>query len=348
MLFSWDSQAAHKLVCIEKYPETHDTFSFRFADHGETQVFDFKPGQFINLGVEIDGRVEYRSYSLSSLPFDDYIQVTIKRVKNGRVSNFLIDHLLVGDEVEVYAPMGNFNYADNCLRVTERGKQHVLLISAGCGAAPVFAMAKALLLHDENIDVTYLHIARTAQDIIYAKELLALEQCYHNLHLKFLLKDATGTSHAQGRLNQQWLTALAPHLNESNVYLCGPSQFMSDVKCYLEAEDFDMNYFFYESFTPQITSNESDSPALYDVTVLPQGRAYSAGKGELLADVLQREGLPIIIACRSGICGSCRCKVTSGNLVRHPDHVLSNQEKEDGFVLACCAEIDSAVSVDIA
>lgn len=346
MFFEWQDNQAATLVCIDKYFETNDAITIRLAVPCESFLFQFKAGQFINIGVEIAGKMEFRAYSISSTAGEDYLQLTIKRVKDGKVSNFIIDSLVIGETVQVLPPTGEFNCIDHPPR-QHNGKQKALLISAGCGISPVMAMAKHLLSLEQTVDITFLHIARSPQETIYFDLLETLHAVYKNFSLKLLLKNQGGTYYPQGRLDKQWLQELVPDLLQRTVYLCGSNQFMQDVQGYLVALGFNMENFFQESFTPDITAAKDVTDESVQVTVQSFNQIIEATKGEVLADVLEREELPLIVACRSGICGSCKCKVNDGGVQSGSHQTLTEDEVAQGYVLACSSTIESNLTIEL-
>ncbi|MGI9894155.1 FAD-binding oxidoreductase [Vibrio natriegens] len=348
MFFEWQGNQPVTLRCIDKYFETHDTVSIKLAELTESLLFQFKPGQFINLGVEIDGKLEFRAYSISSVNEDDHLQLTIKRVAGGKVSNYIVDSLLLGDTVQALPPAGEFNCIDHP-PVLHDGKTKALLISAGCGVTPVFSMAKHWLNNQDesNVDIEFLHIARSPEETIYYDQLETYGAVYPNFHLKLLLKNSEGTLHPQGRLNADWLKELVPDFKQRTVYLCGPSQFMQDVHGYLSELGFDMANFYQESFTPAATEPSVVSDETASVFVPDFAQTINAQKGQVLADVLEGAGLPLIVACRSGICGSCKCKVRKGSVSSSSLETLTQEEIEQGYVLACSSTIEADLEVQI-
>ncbi len=340
--FIWPTTPV-QLYCSKKWFETTDTISLQLvSEHQES--FDFKPGQFISVGIEIEGKMEYRAYSISSIPSQDFLQLTIKRVEGGKVSNYLIDQLNEGDEVAVLAATGPFNSVD-C-----QPRKKVVLLSAGCGITPVMSMAKSWITQDIEIDITFIHVAKNKEQTIFFEELELLNNIHANFHLKLLLKDNTGTNHSQGRLDQEWLNTLCPDLADRTVYLCGPNLFMQDMKSNVENLGLDMTHFFQESFTPfeaQITeTTESSGVVQFEVPAF--GIAKKVDKGANLADLLEENGVPIIIACRSGMCGSCKCKVVKGVVNRTSTETLSQEDIEAGYTLACSTQIQSDVEMSLA
>ncbi|MGR5238044.1 2Fe-2S iron-sulfur cluster-binding protein [Vibrio alfacsensis] len=346
MFFEWQGSQPVTLRCVDKYHETLDTVSLKLADLSESLLFEFKAGQFINLGVEVNGKIECRAYSLSSLSGDDYLQLTIKRVDAGKVSNYIIDKLLVGDTVQALPPTGEFNCIDHP-PVTLQGKKKALLISAGCGITPVFAMAKQWLSNDEKVDIEFLHIARSQQETIYFDLLETYHAAYPDFHLKLLLKNRGDTLYPEGRLDAQWLLELVSDFKQRTVYLCGPRQFMQDVQGYLNELGFDMANFYQESFTPAASEETTVSNEGATVSVPNFAQSIDAKKGQVLAEVLEGAGLPLIVACRSGICGSCKCKVRQGSVSSASQETLTAEEIEQGYVLACSSTIESDLEVQI-
>jgi len=108
---------------------------------------------------------------------------SVRWLVRGKVSNFIIDSLLIGDTVQALAPAGEFNCVDHPPREFD-GQRKALLISAGCGVTPVFAMAKHWLSNEMNVDIEFLHIARSAQETIYFDHLSTCQSAYAHFHLK--------------------------------------------------------------------------------------------------------------------------------------------------------------------
>lgn len=339
--FIWPATPV-QLRCNKKWFETADTISLQLTSHNQ-ESFDFKPGQFISVGIEIEGKVEYRAYSISSMPNQDFLQLTIKRVKGGKISNYLIDQLNEGDEIAVLAPTGPFNSID-C-----KPRKKVALLSAGCGITPVMSMAKTWIAQDIEVDITFIHMAKNKEQTIFFEELKLLHETHANFHLKLLLKDNAETTHPQGRLDQEWLNTLCPDLAERTVYLCGPNQFMKDMETNVENLGLDMAHFFQESFTPieAEVSNTEDTSGVVQFEVPAFGVSKEIDKGATLADVLEESGVPIIIACRSGMCGSCKCKVEKGEVSRTSTETLTEEEIAQGYTLACSSQVQSDVEVSL-
>ncbi|MFC1233395.1 2Fe-2S iron-sulfur cluster-binding protein [Vibrio sp. F74] len=346
-MLAWQHTDSVDLICKDKWSETPDTVSFSLGSIDDDITFDFKPGQFVTLGFSLVESVEYRAYSISSLPKKNELQFTVKRVKAGKVSNYINDTLVVGDKVTVLKPAGSFNSVD-CLPQSK-----VVMLSAGCGITPVTSMVKQWLSENADLDIDFIHQAKNKENTIYFAELEALANAHQNFHLKLLLKDNEGTDYHQGRFDQEWLERLCPDLHQRSAYLCGPVGFMQDTKSYLEALSFDMTNFFEESFSPEQKmcdidqKNGVEQSEVVSVSVPSFGVEVDAEYGTMLIDSLEKAGVPVIAACRSGMCGSCKCKVKVGEVERTSVETLTTEEIEKGFVLACSCIIKSDVEVSL-
>ncbi|GMQ48236.1 hybrid-cluster NAD(P)-dependent oxidoreductase [Vibrio sp. 10N] len=337
---AWSHSETIQLTCTKKWFETPDSVSFELSSDSQHDSFQFKAGQFSSLGFDIEGETTYRAYSISSTPGEKRLMFTVKRVPDGLVSNHIVDNLSVGNTVQVQNPVGQFNNVD-CAP-----KQKVLMISAGCGVTPVMSMVDQWLGEGANIDIEFLHLAKSKLDAIYFNRLVELNQSVDNFHLNMLLEDNTGTDFPQGLISLEWLNALVADFKERTIYLCGPTGFMEAVKSALESAQFDMSQFHQESFTPAKVETEVGE-SLVKVAVPEFGVEVEAEEGSLLIDALEKGGVPVIAACRSGICGSCKCKVKVGQVESSSFETLSDEDKANGFVLACSSTIKSDVDVSL-
>lgn len=334
MLDKWQNHQPETFVCINKWQQTPDTVTIELQPQIGAKSIAFKPGQFVSLGIRIDGKLLFRAYSISSTPQQLTLELTIKRVDGGKVSTHLVNTLVIGDRVQLLKPTGEFNCIDHPPK-----HQSVLLISAGCGITPVYSMAKYWLKHNPKLDICFVHIAKSPSQTLFFDQLTQLDRDHNNFNLQLLLKDKANTEFHQGRLDKTWLEKLTPNLHQRTVYLCGPEGFMEDVSQYLQHLDFNMAQFFQESFTPitPLITDQIDTPLTLNVPAF--GQTLTANHGDNLATTLEHAGLPLLVACRSGVCGSCRCKVTPKSVNSTSHITLTAEDIEQGYVLACSSTL---------
>lgn len=371
--------SVNQLVCVERWNETSDVVSFRFQA-GEPMKFDYKPGQFMTFVLEINGEQVCRSYTLSSSPSRPYsLMVTIKRVAGGLVSNYLIDNLLLGQSVRVLPPAGQFNLFDiarlshkqpetekldaNLLAITA---QKYLFLSAGCGITPMYSMLRYLTDTQIDADIAFVHSARSENDIIFKSSLATMANRFNAFKLRYVLETVTETLGCSpkiafdfGRLSAQMLQTLVPDFAERTIYLCGPEPYMQAVKTLLVELNFDMSRLYHESFATaekvarshlmQANSSDgtSENPPEVAFALSIGDRSTTLNQGQSLLEGIEAEGLPIIAACRSGVCGACKCQVLEGETVSTSVMTLTAAEIEAGFVLACSTTLASDVTLKL-
>lgn len=350
--FQWPENGPVTLVCKRKWMETSNSVSFTLAPEAnqpQDTVFNFIPGQFITLGIDIDGKMEYRAYSLSSMPNQSELQLTIKRVVGGKVSNYIVDSLQEGQTVSVLKPAGEFH-------IEQPHGENIVLLSAGCGITPVMSMAKTLLADPSNkSNIHFIHAATEVDQVIYHQELLSMAKQHARFEVSIMLEDATGSDYLEGRLTQAALKQFCPDIAVRSAFLCGPIGFMNAMQENLSELGMDMAHFYQESFTPAeseqpdvATNNIADkAQAISHATVfVPTFGAQAEAKvGSALIDALEAAKVPVIAACRSGICGSCKCRVVKGEFTRTSTATLTDDEIDNGFVLACSCQVESDVEV---
>ena len=356
------SPATTSLVLVKREHETHDSMSFTFAAADQT-LFDFKPGQFVTLAVKIEDKTHYRAYSISSEPQQKQLRLTIKRVPDGLVSNWLADNLSIGDHLSALNIAGQFNSSD-C-----QHKSKILLISAGCGITPVMSIAKTLLAQDSEANIEFLHCARDKDNVIFHAEMQTLVAQHNNFKVQLLLENSDGFTdfsinnssdnktnpsalpHQTGMVSSDVIQQLYPDLKERTIFLCGPVGFMKAVENIAQESDFDMANFFQESFTPAADNKQQDkitsgaSTASVMLYVPDFAVEKKVAQGSSLLELLENNGVPIIGACRAGVCGSCKCKVTKGKVKSTSTETLTAAEIEQGFVLACSSTVEEDIAV---
>lgn len=327
------------LRCIGRRADTHDVTSWQFvATEGTLPAV--LAGQCVTLHTEIDGKPQCRAYTLSSSPQDPFWQVTIKDV--GLVSHHLHQTLQLGDEIRVDGPFGDFNLAVlHCERP--------LLLSAGSGITPMWAMLRDELAKRPNADIRFIHSARSPEDVIFASDLAALAEAHAGVRHALVLEQAPAAYPWVGRLTPAMLRELAPDLLARHVYLCGPAPYMAAVCTMLAELGLPAAQLHQESFgLPAGTSSTAPVAAGSDhfwLTLKKSGKKVKILPGQTLLAALEGAGETMVAACRAGVCGACRC-TTEGEIERQSVMTLSAQDLERGVALACSCTIRGDVSVD--
>jgi len=230
--------------CVQVIDETVDVKTFRFTALAEGRL-EYLPGQFVTLELPIGDDIVRRSYTIASSPArPNVLEVTVKRVPGGRVSNWLHDNLNVGAQLTISGPLGAFG----CQSTPTSDK--LLFIAGGSGITPVMSMSR--YLHDvaDPRDVVFLYSARTERDLIFRDELAFLAARHPRFRPIFTLTNAGSPAWPglRGRISARLLEDAVPDFRERTVFLCGPTPFMDTVKGALLEAEFPMANFHAESF----------------------------------------------------------------------------------------------------
>lgn len=348
----WDN-TKEPLVLKNKVEETHDSMSFYFQTPSHA-YFKFKPGQFVTIKAHIKGKTFARSYSISSLPESNILQLTVKRVHGGTVSNWLLDDLKIGEELWTYGIAGDFNAIDHA------SKPKTLMLSSGCGIAPIISMTDFLINSStgtHQYDIMFIYRAVDAHSVIFLDRIAELQEQHPHFKACILLKSTdekelipTSLQVIKGTLTLENLKHICLDYQERSVYLCGTSSFMKNTKQLLEQSGFDMQHFYQESFTSAGT--EPVRPICVEEVFTVKAPKFgfentTVEQGASLLDTLVDGNVPIIAACHTGLCGACMCKVTKGKVESSSTGPLNQRQIDEGVVLACCSTIIEDVEIDL-
>lgn len=272
--------------------ETVDCRSFELEIDGPWQAV---PGQYATIAVEIDGMRHVRSYSVSSVTgIDATTRITIKRQRQGLVSNWCIDQLRPGMVVELSPPMGLFT--------VQPGDGPLLFFAAGSGITPIFAMIRQALVATDR-DVRLVHVSRRPDDAIFATELLALQRQFgERLHYRAAFTEG-GRSTLDGLLAETLQGA-----TNGDLYLCGPAAFMAYCERIAVGGGVPANRIYSESFGSASRESVPGDAAVATVMRTDEGavRIDVAEGDTLLGALRQARRVNVGLCGGQGSCGTCR------------------------------------------
>ncbi|MFK7969933.1 MAG: 2Fe-2S iron-sulfur cluster-binding protein [Bacteroidia bacterium] len=344
------------LTVLNIIDETPDAYTLVFPKPKDPQFSNFKPGQYLTLKVNVNGEDLRRAFSLSSSPLtDEHLSVTIKRVEDGRASNWLRDNLQVGDVLEVLPPLGNF-FAE----LDPNHAKNYILIGAGSGITPLMSITKTVLELEPNSVVTLWYGNRNEEGIIFRKQFEALQEQYgERLTVRHVLsKPSENWKGATGRLDKDkiydYLSKVFMEDEHQKVYyLCGPNGLMDAAEAALERHAvnfFDVHREYYSAPVPTedeanaALSEEEDDGTIegYElksqkVTVRLNGDEHelTVSSDKYILDAAIAAQLDPPFACQSGICTTCRAYLHKGVVAMDESEGLSEEELREGFVLTC-------------
>ena len=323
-----------------------DAVAVTFAvPHELRKEFAFKAGQYLTLRQDVGGVEERRSYSICAAPAAAP-RIGVRRVEGGLFSSRLVDELRPGDVLDVLPPLGRFTPD-----LTKRGQHHVF-VAAGSGITPVLSIMSAVLAADQGSRATLLYGNRRTDTVMFGDELADLKDRYAaRLQLVHVLsREPRDVALFSGRLDAVKLSALldtiVPTADVDHWWLCGPFGMLTDADAVLADHGVPRTRVHRELFyvdeppPPLSRADESavDGPAS-TVTVTLDGRETTLAlpADTPILDAAQRVRADLPFACKGGVCGTCRAKVTSGKVEMRRNYALEQHELDEGFVLTCQA-----------
>lgn len=235
-------RGAREFRLARRVEESLEIVSFYFAPVDGKPVLKAEPGQYIGLRLMIDGAEQRRNYSLSALCDGREYRISVKRESDGKVSNYLHDHLRVGDTLELFPPAGDFTLAAS--------DRPLVLISGGVGITPTLAMLEAVL--PTGRPVHFIHCARNGKVHAFREWLDTQAARHPQLKRFYCYAEADEAAHADavGLLDQHLLGEWLPRERDVDAYFLGPKPFMAAVKRQLLALGVPEQQTRYEFFGP--------------------------------------------------------------------------------------------------
>jgi ring-1,2-phenylacetyl-CoA epoxidase subunit PaaE len=317
------------------------------------EQFRFRPGQSVTLRRVVDGRDERRSYSICS-PAGQPPRIGVREVPGGALSGWLVHEVRAGDRIEVQPPAGSFtpdanpDAAPDASPGPAGGAARHVLIAAGSGITPVLSIAASALVHP-LAQATLLYGNRRAGSVMFADEIADLKDTYPaRLQLVHVLsREPQEVELFSGRLDAARLRRLLPGLCDiasvDHWWLCGPFGMVTDATAVLgelgvPGARIHRELFYVEAAPPEPERHE-EQPVTGGsaVTVILDGRATttSVGRDTPVLDGAQRVRPDLPFACKGGVCGTCRARVTGGEVRMRRNFALDPAEVDAGYVLTC-------------
>ena len=317
----------HDLRVLRVVRETPDASSIVFEIPAElAPVFEYQSGQFLTLQIPHAGKHLYRCYSLASSPaVESEHKVTVKRVAEGRISNWINESLGAGDVVKVLPPAGQF--------VLGADSADLLLFAGGSGITPVISILKTALAAGQR-RVRLIYANRDEPSIIFRKEIDDLAARYpdrlevvHRLDVREGFVDASAVRrHLEG-------------CRQREVYICGPGPFMDTVEKTLLESGVPANAIHIERFTSLESEEEvaGTGAPMRKIEMMLDGarQTIEMREGETVLHAAKRTGLEPPSSCESGFCGCCMAKLVRGKVHMLHNDFLSEAELSEGWVLTC-------------
>ena len=317
------------------------------------------PGQYVVLRLQqtTGGPPLFRSYSLSGPLSTERYRISVKIEPNGVAGNWLKEHVRAGDALDASSPRGSF--------ILQPGEHPVVLLSAGIGATPVLAMLYALATTRSTRQILWIHSARDREHHPFVADVRRLMLALPHAHSYVCYsrpgsRDKMGEDFdATGHLSRSVFDEIGVP-RDADVYLCGPTRFMADMKEALailgvaperiHIEIFNGG----ESMTPGVVGTITKTPHLPadDTSTGPLVSFARSGIAahwkesayQSILEMAEACDVPVRWSCRTGVCHSCESGLVSGEVVYRPEPL---DQPAEGNVLVCCSQPIRDLVIDL-
>jgi ferredoxin-NADP reductase len=287
----------------EVRPETDDAATLVIRP-GWGWRYDHRPGQFVGIGVQVDGRFQWRSYSVSSPPRRDgrTITITVRAMPEGRLSAHLVNGLAPGTIVRLALPEGDFVLPDP-------PPPRMLFLVGGSGVTPVMAMLRTMDRRSEKDgrafpDVVMHYSSPTAERMIFRDELTRLEERHDNLTVHRLHTDT------EGMLELSALDVICPDWRERETWACGPGPMLDAISAHFETAGLD-ELLHLERFSLELGGEGGEGGT---ISFRTSGRSIEADGATTVLEAGEAAGVGMPYGCRMGICHTCTLTLVDGRV----------------------------------
>ncbi|NLU81926.1 ferredoxin reductase [Rhodococcus sp. HNM0569] len=290
--------------------------------------FDYEPGQYIGIGLHVDGRWHWRSYSLTSPPGREgkRISIAVKAMPEGFLSSHLVNGVPSGTIVRLAAPTGNFALPDP-------PPSKVLFVTAGSGITPIMSMLRTMARRGAASDIVHVHSAPVADDVMFADELATLGTRLPGFRSHVQL------TRSQGKLDPAAITELVPDWRERRVWACGPLALLDELEAYWTNAGL-AGSLHLERFA---VSRADTSGQGGTVTFAKSGKTVTIDGATTLLEAGEGAGALLPFGCRMGICQTCVVPITSGHAI---DLRSGKQHAEGERVQTCISSAAGDCTLD--
>jgi len=279
--------------------------------------FDYQPGQYIGIGLLVDGRWRWRSYSLTcpAVRGSRTITITVKAMPEGFLSTHLVGGVKPGTIVRLAAPQGNFVMPDPA-------PASVLFITGGSGITPVMSMLRTLARRDQITDIVHLHSAPTESELMFASELAELQRGHDTYQLRVRL------TRQQGRLDLSRIGDEVSDWRDRQTWACGPEGMLNAAEATWTAAGI-ADRLHLERFAASRKATHGQGGT---VEFARSGKTVTVDAATSLMEAGESAGVTMPFGCRMGICQSCVVGLLDG----HVRDLRTGTEHEPGSRVQTC------------
>lgn len=329
--------------------ETDDTITLCFKQPGLKKI-KYLAGQYLTLQFRINGRRYIRPYSFSSSPsIEKTLNVTVKRVPNGIVSNYINDHINIDDVIEVQEPLGDFVFeADELIKT-------VVFWGVGSGITPLYSMIKDLLTTEPSINIYLVYGNKSKASIIFHEELEKLKLAHLDRFTIYYFYSKenffdSDSHNFKGRITSKFVSELLQKIEQPiKHYICGPIGLKNTIKESLLVDSGNLDNVFSEDF--EIVKNPEDFKDIHNQEIILnfQGseNKITINKGNSVLEEALEMNIELPYSCQTGNCSTCKGTLLTGRMKMIGLDKPRTDLAENEYLLCCSYPLTDDVFIKI-
>jgi len=348
------------LRVIAIHPEALDTKTIQLERTDGELIY--RPGQFLTFLFTIHGHELRRSYSFSTTPgIDPIAAITVKRIPNGEISRYLLDHLQPGDTLITLPPAGRFTLEPTPDPAALPGTQSpkLFFLAAGSGLVPIFSLIKQTLKTEPPAHITLITQQHEPASTPFRTQLTALQTTYGPERIEWI----DLLSIQNGRINNWWLERwlettgaitrrTGPINDDTRFYCCGPPAFMRMAQFTLKTLGIPDDHIKQEHFTverrPAPLPLVDPKPRQVHLKTKDGDYAFETAWPNTILDAAEKHGIRLPYSCRAGRCSTCVARLLQGQIKMSTNEVLTEKDIKEGLTLTCVGYAETDVTISYA
>lgn len=302
--------------------------------------FVYEPGQYVNIHVTLNGTKYSRSYSICSGP-NENLAIAVKAIDKGLVSNYLVNELKAGDQLELDFPLGNFKL--------DQKAPNIVCFAAGSGITPFMSFAKSL---GSNQKMRLIYGNSKMDTTLFMDEIKA----FPNVTTTFFFSQEKNEGHQEGRLDKHHVSELIKSelslLRADGFYICGPEEMIISIQEVLKVFGIAKEKIHFELFTTPVLMKQEETIVVGTFKGVSKVSAILDGEvqhielntnGKSILDALDQSGMDVPYSCKGGVCCTCKAKIIEGSAQMTINYALTDEEVKEGYILTCQSHPTSEV-----